>query len=279
MLARLPPDLRVIADAAYDSAQLRRWLADRGSRVVIPDRRTRKQPYPFDAVTYRRRNIVERTFCRLKDFRRLATRYDRLDETFVSTLCIAAALGWSSRRLKSRNGGAASLPRAMLKTAGVMGHCHLRGIGDSPGELVGCGFDRDQRRTYFLIRASWKRGGKDRYHYRQEQRDPDMPARATPPTVDCFGRRSFQAIFDLPTNRQSCVRQPKRARIRRSTTEPRYAASLQTFGAGRLCHDCCGDRTANAELLTSVEGASSRPVRRIVLRSSRGRRSVLPTAT
>ena len=94
MLARLPPDLRVIADAAYDSAELRRWLADRGSRVIIPNRKNRKQPYPFDAVTYRRRNIVERTFCRLKDFRRLATRYDRLDETFVSTLCIAAALAY-----------------------------------------------------------------------------------------------------------------------------------------------------------------------------------------
>ncbi len=94
ILARLPPNLRVIADAAYDSAELRRWLADRGSRVIIPNRKNRKQPYPFDAITYRRRNIVERTFCRLKDFRRLATRYDRLDETFVSTLCIAAALAY-----------------------------------------------------------------------------------------------------------------------------------------------------------------------------------------
>ena len=36
---------------------------DRGSRVMIPNRKNRKQPYPFDAVTYRRRNIVERTFC------------------------------------------------------------------------------------------------------------------------------------------------------------------------------------------------------------------------
>ena len=85
MLARLPSDLRVIADAAYDSAELRRWLADRGSRVIIPNRKNRRQPFPFDAVTYKRRNIVERTICRLKDFRRLATRYDRLDETFVST--------------------------------------------------------------------------------------------------------------------------------------------------------------------------------------------------
>jgi putative transposase len=94
MLARLPADLRVIADAAYDSAALRDWLTGRGSRVVIPNRQTRKRPYPFDAVTYKRRNVVERTFCRLKDFRRLATRYDRLDETFLATLCIAVALAY-----------------------------------------------------------------------------------------------------------------------------------------------------------------------------------------
>src|SRR5208282_332796 len=61
MLARLPPDLRVIADAAYDSAELRQWLADRGSRVIIPNRKNRKQPFPFDAATYKRRNIVERS--------------------------------------------------------------------------------------------------------------------------------------------------------------------------------------------------------------------------
>jgi transposase len=94
MLALLPADLRVIADAAYDSKDLREWLGQRGSRIVIPNRKNRKKPYPFDGVTYKRRNIVERTFCRLKDFRRLAARYDRLDETFISTLCIAAALAY-----------------------------------------------------------------------------------------------------------------------------------------------------------------------------------------
>ena len=92
MLARLQPDLRVIADAAYDAEDLREWLAERGSRIVIPNRQNRKQPFPFDAVTYKRRNVVERTFCRLKDYRRLATRYDRLDATFLATLCIASPM-------------------------------------------------------------------------------------------------------------------------------------------------------------------------------------------
>ena len=94
MLAHLPPNLRVIADAAYDAEDLRDWLAGRGSRTVIPNRKNRKKPFPFDAVTYKRRNVVERTFCRLKDFRRLATRYDRLDATFLATLCIASALAY-----------------------------------------------------------------------------------------------------------------------------------------------------------------------------------------
>ena len=56
--------------------------------------KNRNNPYDFDAVSYKRRNVVERTFCRLKDFRRLATRFDRLDETFMATLCIAAALAY-----------------------------------------------------------------------------------------------------------------------------------------------------------------------------------------
>ena len=94
MLKRLPPDLRVLADAAYDCEELREWLKGRGSRCVIPNRKNRKKPYKFDAATYKRRNVVERTFCRLKDFRRVATRFDRLDVTFVATLCIASALAY-----------------------------------------------------------------------------------------------------------------------------------------------------------------------------------------
>lgn len=94
MLAQLPPHLRVLADAAYDCDELREWLSGRGSRTVIPNRKNRKKPHNFDSVTYKRRNVVERTFCRLKDFRRVATRFDRLDATFISTLCLASALAF-----------------------------------------------------------------------------------------------------------------------------------------------------------------------------------------
>lgn len=90
MFALVAPTVRVLADAAYDSAPLRNWLAEKNVKAIIPNRSNRKEPFPFDAATYKRRNVVERSFCRLKDFRRFATRYDRLAETFMATACIVA---------------------------------------------------------------------------------------------------------------------------------------------------------------------------------------------
>lgn len=90
MLDRVNPKVRVIADKAYDCKKLREYLTVRGIKPIIPNRRNRRQPFSFDAATYKRRNVVERTFCRLKDFRRFATRYDRLAVTFMATACISA---------------------------------------------------------------------------------------------------------------------------------------------------------------------------------------------
>jgi putative transposase len=50
--------------------------AQRGCEAVIPPNPTRKHPHAYDPIAYRRRNLIERMFCRLKDFRRIATRYD-----------------------------------------------------------------------------------------------------------------------------------------------------------------------------------------------------------
>jgi transposase len=90
MLAHVSPKVRVIADKAYDCKELRDYLTQRGIKPIIPNKKNRKQPYSFDAHTYKRRNVVERTFCRLKDFRRFATRYDRLAATFMATACLTA---------------------------------------------------------------------------------------------------------------------------------------------------------------------------------------------
>jgi len=54
----------------------------------------RKQVFPFDAEHYRLRNVNEPTFCRLKDFRRIATRYDRLATNFLAAICIAATVSY-----------------------------------------------------------------------------------------------------------------------------------------------------------------------------------------
>ncbi|WP_180226608.1 transposase [Rhizobium rhizogenes] len=75
MLEPLPPSHLCAADTAYDSDTLRDFLKVRGTEPVIPNNPTRKRIRPFDPIAYRRRNIIERTFCRLKDWRRVATRY------------------------------------------------------------------------------------------------------------------------------------------------------------------------------------------------------------
>ena len=96
MLARLPPDLRVIADAAYDSA-VRRWLATTAAASSSPTARPKAQPYPFDAVTYGGA-ISSNAPSPPRGLRRLATRYDRLDGTFVSTSASPPPLPASSSR-------------------------------------------------------------------------------------------------------------------------------------------------------------------------------------
>jgi putative transposase len=83
-----------LGDKAYDSAELRNWLKQRGSRAVIPNKANRKQPFRFDKASYKQRHRIENAFCRLKDFRRIATRYDRLARNFLASVCLVAAIVW-----------------------------------------------------------------------------------------------------------------------------------------------------------------------------------------
>jgi transposase len=84
----------VLADKAYDSNALRAIIADIGATAVIPSNRTRKIIIPHDAVAYKQRNRIERCFCRLKHFRRFATRYDRRTAHFKGFIQLAAAMIW-----------------------------------------------------------------------------------------------------------------------------------------------------------------------------------------
>jgi transposase len=93
-LEAMPAPAHVIADKGYDSASLRDWLQSRGTEPVIPPRRNRRVQYPYDAALYKKRNIIERSINRLKDWRRIATRFDRKVRNYLASLCIAAAVIW-----------------------------------------------------------------------------------------------------------------------------------------------------------------------------------------
>jgi len=88
------PSKRMLGDAAYDSNELRQELDERGTKSVIPNRHNRRQPFPFSKRFYKLRWRIEYAFNRLKDFRRIATRYDRLALNYLASVCLAAALVW-----------------------------------------------------------------------------------------------------------------------------------------------------------------------------------------
>ncbi len=90
----LPPDLLVIADRGYDTDPVRRRIEDRGSVPNIPPKVNRHWKPCFSPFLYRTRNAIERMFGRLKDFRRIATRYDRLAVNFQAAICLAAAISY-----------------------------------------------------------------------------------------------------------------------------------------------------------------------------------------
>ena len=94
LLEPLPAAVDVLADAAYDSDAFRAFLTARGSTPVIRPNPTRKNVPSFDAVKYRGRNVVERANSHLKDWRRVATRYDKLARNFHATVALAALLIW-----------------------------------------------------------------------------------------------------------------------------------------------------------------------------------------
>jgi transposase len=88
----LPAAKTLIADRGYDSKSFREALQAKGIEPCIPSSRSRKVPYPYDKGLYKKRHKVENLFAKLKDCRRIATRYDQCAHTFFSAICIAAAV-------------------------------------------------------------------------------------------------------------------------------------------------------------------------------------------
>jgi len=87
------PD-RLLGDKGYDSDNIRSDLVRRGIEPVIPPRSNRNALIEYDRDAYKRRNLIERCVNRLKQFRRIATRYEKTARAFLSMLCIAAARLW-----------------------------------------------------------------------------------------------------------------------------------------------------------------------------------------
>ena len=93
LLAEIEP-AAVLADKAYDSDEVLDCIHDKGAKAVIPPKANRKVQRQFDRHQYRNRNLIERFFARLKQFRRVATRYDKLASRFESFVVLVAAVLW-----------------------------------------------------------------------------------------------------------------------------------------------------------------------------------------
>jgi len=85
---------KLLGDKAYDGDPLRQELEVRGIEPVIPGKSNRKRRLRYDKQAYKLRHRIENGICRLKDFRRIATRYDKLARNFLASVCLVAAIVW-----------------------------------------------------------------------------------------------------------------------------------------------------------------------------------------
>ncbi len=94
VLALAPNAKAIIADKGYDGDALRAAIKKRRARAIIPNKSNRVRRHRFDKTAYKARNVIERCFCRLKDFRRIATRYDKLARNFLAAVHVAALVAF-----------------------------------------------------------------------------------------------------------------------------------------------------------------------------------------
>ena len=89
LLASVPPMRQLVADKAYDDNDLRDFLTNQGTEPVILPNPRRLVRLASDAIAYRARNLNARAFCRLEDWRAIATRYDKTARNFLAGVCLA----------------------------------------------------------------------------------------------------------------------------------------------------------------------------------------------
>ena len=94
LLADLPAKF-VMADTAYDGNRLRANIAAKGATAVIPNNPSRAQKHPLDEHLYAQRHLVECCFARLKQFRRVATRFEKTARNYFAVITLAAIVIWT----------------------------------------------------------------------------------------------------------------------------------------------------------------------------------------
>lgn len=94
MLNRVQGARYLLADKGYDANAIRANLRRNGIVPVIPGRISRKRKIVYDKRRYRDRHLIENAFCRIKDFRRIHTRYDKLARNFLSAVAIAILIAF-----------------------------------------------------------------------------------------------------------------------------------------------------------------------------------------
>ncbi len=88
-LGPIDSDVCMLMDRAYEGDETRQLVLELGFTPVVPPKRTRVTPWEYDQVMYRRRNEIERLFRRLKGFRRIFSRFDKLDVMFTAFIHFA----------------------------------------------------------------------------------------------------------------------------------------------------------------------------------------------
>ena len=94
LIEGLPPAQALVADRGYDAQAIIDLVRARGGRAHIPTQKDRKVQRSIDPAIYRQRNLVERYFCKLKHFRRVATRFDKLASNFLAAVLLASTRLW-----------------------------------------------------------------------------------------------------------------------------------------------------------------------------------------
>lgn len=85
----------ILADKAYDAEdRVLKPLREAGKAIVIPPKKNRKEQRDYDKEIYKARHLIENFFCRLKQYRAIATRYDKTARNFLAAVYLAAAVVW-----------------------------------------------------------------------------------------------------------------------------------------------------------------------------------------